>query len=64
MDLKETIEFVFREYGEDLPRFKIRSMNQAEFLIHIITLSFNRGKNDDSDGWKPVEYGGADDNSC
>ena len=43
-DLQKAIKLVFEKYGNELPRFKIGNMNQAEFIIHVMTIAYNNSK--------------------
>ena len=39
----ETITKVMTRYYEDIPRFMIEGMNQAEFIEHLVSIGFNTG---------------------
>ena len=41
--VNEVIEKVHGWYYEEVPRFTVKGMNQAEFINHLVTIGFNRG---------------------
>lgn len=39
----EVIKRVKEWYYDELPRFTVKGMNQAEFINHVVSVGFNRG---------------------
>ncbi len=39
----EVIKKVKEWYYDEIPRFTVKGMNQAEFINHIVSIGFNRG---------------------